>query len=204
MRHVLVAAVALAVGLVLGGLQPRADVRRLEARVAEQRECRPLLGSELFRAMGPPPAAPPGPADPAAPEPDRASQADDLAEGRTLLAARRAQARAALIEGADPTPEELAEVDAVVADMNAEIRAIAEDFVDRVRELGGPPPRTELYAIAADGLDVVTRTEARLREALGDRAADVDPDALDPLSHLDPSLVDLAVELDALDVDLEP
>ncbi len=191
MRHVVVAAVALVVGLVLGGMPPRAEVRRLEVKVAEQRECRPLLGRELIRAVrseAPPSAAPAGDEKP-----------DDLEEGRTLLAARRAQARAALIEGADPTPEQLADVDAVVADMNAEIRAIAEDFVERVRELDGPPPRTELYAIAADGLDVITRTEARLRDALGDRADDVDPDALDPLSYLDPALVDLALELDALD-----
>jgi hypothetical protein len=195
MRHVLVAAVALAVGLVVGGLRPRAEARRLEADLVEleDQECRPLLGSELVRALRPPPPA----TDEAPPEPEEEEpddvDADDLAEGRTILAARRAQARAALIEDADPTDEQLDAFDAAVADMNADLRALGEDLLARVRE-HGEPSRSELYRLAADGLDVVLVAEARILEAFGD--ADVDPDALDPLSHLDPSLVDVLVELD--------
>jgi hypothetical protein len=199
MRYILAAAVALVVGLVVGGLRPRAEARRLEMQVVELREheCRSLLGSEIVRTIQQAPASPvPSPAaDPESPP------QDDLAEGRALLAARRAQARAALLEGTDPTPSQLDGFDAAVADMNAELRALGEDLLLRVRELGGPPPRSELYRYVADGLDVVMEADARIHDALGEQASEVDAEAIDPLSHVDPALVDLLVLLDEAGLD---
>jgi hypothetical protein len=206
MRYVLIASFALVVGLVMGGVQPRVEVRRLEKTVEQQdRECRPMLGSEIVRAIQREPTPTPGePPPPEADQPqqeEREGEEEDLAEGRTILAARRAQARAALIEGANPTPEQLDEFDAAVADMNAEMRELGEELLARVRELGETPPRAELYLYAADGLGVVIETEKRIREALGEQAGHVDAESIDPLSHVDPGLVDLLVELDQAGLD---
>jgi hypothetical protein len=214
MRYVLAAAVALVVGIVVGGLNPRAEVRRLQAEAVQmkEKECRSLLGSEIARAIqrGQDPAAPPPEpqpeGEPAPPPPAQADpeqeQEDDLAEGRTILAARRAQARAALLEGADRSPEQLEGFDAAVTDMNAELRALGEDLLARVRELGETPPRSELYRYVADGLDVIIETDTRIRDALGEQAGEVDAESIDPLSHVDPALVDLLIQLD--DAGLDP
>jgi hypothetical protein len=211
-KYVLVATAALLVGLLLGGIPTRGEVRRLETEVEEleDRECRPRLGTDFLGALRPqvesPPATaatPPGVDEPedtdteAAPAADEAPELDED-EGpeamRAVLDARRAQARAALLEQVEPTDAQLDTFDAAVADMNTELRAIAEDLLARVRELGEPPPRREMLLYAADGLDAVIEADTRIREALGD--VDVDDEAVDPLSHVDPALVDLLVELD--------
>lgn len=55
MKQIAVAAFALVLGLVLGGLAPRSDVRELEQRLAEvesQGPCRSTVGSDLAALMG--------------------------------------------------------------------------------------------------------------------------------------------------------
>lgn len=214
MKYALVAAVALVLGILLGGVPTRGDVRRLESEVAEleERDCRPMLGTGLLGALRPaavPPGVDPEPVAPsgdtdeaAAPEvaaPDEELDEESIETVRATLDVRRAQARAALLEQANPTEEQLESFDAAVADMNAELRSVAEDLLARVHELDGVPPRRELMLYAADGLDAVIEADARIQETLGGVA--VDDEAVDPLSHLDPSLVDLLAELDELEFD---
>ena len=119
----------------------------------------------------------------------------DLAEIRIGLATRARLARQALIDRADPDPDQLAELDASISAMNADLQAIAEDFVRTHAD--AEPQRGDLMRFAADALDVLIVTEDTFVDALTPEQRDALPDeALDPLSYVDAGLVDVLAGLD--------
>lgn len=116
---------------------------------------------------------------------------------RDAMDARRAQARQALREQAGASDDQLDAIDQVVDDMNAELRTLAEDFVDTVAGTGGEPGRREMMLFAADTLDVLIGAEDQLYSTLeeGQREG-LDDEVLDPLSYVDGSVVEVLQELD--------
>lgn len=106
---------------------------------------------------------------------------DEAEDGARVLDLRAAQARAALREQAGLDDAAMAQLDTITQEMNAELqRRVAASFV-RARANGGVVTRRELMEFAADGLDIVLRTDDRMREMLGpDAAASLDPGVLDP------------------------
>ena len=134
-----------------------------------------------------------GPDAPGAPsDGPSASELDDIRAG---LATRARLARQALIDGADPDPEQLAELDASIAAMNADLQVIAEDFVRAHADV--EPQRGDLMRFAADALDVLIVTEDTFTAALSPEQREALADeALDPLSYVDAGLVDVLAELD--------
>lgn len=205
-KHLLGAAGALVVGLAVGGLGPRAEIRSLRARLAAAEEQAPPerdVGREIAqvfqgRPWEPPETPPPAPDAPADPPPaEPAGPVESLDAVRDAMDIRRTQARAALQQQADASDEQMASVDAIVADMNADLRDLATDLVERFRESEGEPERRELMMFAADTLDVLIGAEEALAEALtpGQREA-LDEQALDPLSYVDGSIVELLAEID--------
>jgi hypothetical protein len=217
MKYAIAAAVALVVGLVVGGLFPRAEVRELRSQMAdmEQQECRTPVGRELATLLTRPPVAPPPeeppppmaledteeddgvlpPEETDAPEPDLSPE-EGIVVMKEALELRRVQARAALMEDADPDDGQLDEFDAAITDMNTALREIAEDVVDRVQEYG-EPTRHEMMVFAADTLDVLIEAEERMVGTLDeDQMEQVDDASVDPFSYVDPELLDLFAELD--------
>lgn len=218
--------VALVVGLGLGGIGPRGEIRTLKKQLEalEDRSCEGGgLGQQFAEAFsrrpwerGPdaePQAAPREPGEPAEPvavadpegsfrleidgeeqviDPENSEQTLSLA--RDAMAMRQRQALAALEEGARPDEAQLEHIETAIADMNAELRYLTEGFVQQVRD--GEPSRRDAMVFAADTLDVIIEADDRLFEALDeDQRAAVDAEALDPMSYVDPGLVDLFAEL---------
>jgi len=219
-RELIVGALALVLGVVLGGLLPRAEVRRLEAEAEElrSRECRSGVGSDLASLLLRPPIPtadePDEPApvevlgepvgDAPAPAPEGAEPAEgdvevfgeDVEAAKTALRLRTTQARASLFEDAAPDEGQVESFDAAVDDMNDDLHELAEGMVSRFRE-HGEPTRREAMVFAADVLDVVITAEDRMAESLDpEQLDDVDEAALDPFSYIDPALLDLLSELD--------
>ena len=230
--HLILAAIALVIGLALGGLGPRSDARALRTRVAElEATCEPSNGArrtiaEFFDprrwdAERPPtaPAPRPSPSEPeaidapvaSAPSPEPSTRGANVppslggdgpdpgrvAEMYEALDLRRAQARRALIEQANPTEGQLIEIDTIVEDMNADISNIALDFVDSVEASGGEPSRRQAMEFAREALDVMLVSEDALWSTLDAGQADsVDPEAIDPFSYIDGSVVESLMELD--------
>jgi hypothetical protein len=220
-RQIVIAAVALVLGVVLGGLAPRSQVRSLEKQLEEAEDCKGSgMGTEIATMLGagrlsqpePEPEPEPEPQDDAADtdEPDRngiqirVNDDDDvtpeqgMAAMREALELRRTQARAALIEDAEPSDQQLDDFDAAVDKMNDELLDLAKDFVAEFEE-GGEPTRRDAMAFAADALDVLVTAEDSFAASLDDDQLEALPEeALDPLSHLDPELLDLLAQLDQM------
>ena len=217
MRELIVGALALVLGVVLGGLLPRAEVRRLQIEMAEleERECRTGLGSELTGLLMRPPIPAPEPEgeptldEPPADAPEPGFHVEVGAEGaseeppvvetletaKTALQLRSTQARASLVEDAEPDEAQMEAFDAAVDDMNADLREIALEAAAVLAE-GGEPTRREAMVFVADVLDVMIAAEDRMTESLDEeqRGAVAD-EALDPFSYIDPALLDLFSEL---------
>ena len=222
-KHFVLAAVTLVVGLVIGGLGPRAEVRSLRAQLEEIGDAPRGRGvgrdiASMFRGRpweGSVPEDPPlaedgterkprpKQADPADPEAEDA-EGEPIVDGtfdenaarmKEAMEIRRAQAIAALREQADASDEQMAAVDAIVGDMNADLQALAEDFVATARE--GEPSRRDLMVFASDTLEVFIGTEDALYEALPeDQRDEISQEALDPMSYVDGGIVDVLSELD--------
>jgi hypothetical protein len=225
---VVMAVGALLVGLVVGGLGPRAQVRALEKQLAEAEECpTSTMGTELanvFRGRPwdgdrPPPAPAPVPDPvPEAPEPEPEEEGgfqitfgDDGGEdpesmtkedidqqlvlAREAMELRYAQAREALIQDADPTEEQLAAIDDAMAMMNDDLAALATELTAVINN-GEEPTRRETMEFAADTLDVLLGAEDSLTAALSeDQVAELQPESLDPMSYVDPAIVDILGQL---------
>lgn len=236
MKEIAVAAVALLLGLVLGGLPVRGDLREAEAKVAdlEARPCQEGVGKDLARFFGGartapiaeplrPPNPTPGPRELAEANPEAAALAAEIdeaelqiqaetAEGlrdaleerseelelaRAALELRKAQARAALIEEADPDGAQLETIDAAYDAMNGELQRIAASLGKQVLD-GGEPDRREAMAFAADALDAMLLAEDEVLGALDpEQRQDLSDGAINPFSHVDPGLVDILLELGA-------
>lgn len=116
---------------------------------------------------------------------------DTLASAREAMELRQRQAWRALQEQADPTPEEMAVMEAAVDRMNDDLVGIAEAFAASV-DAGRPPERRDLMIFAADTLESMIATEDVIAETLGpERAAGVDPEVLDPTAYVDSRVVDV-------------
>ena len=172
-KHLLLAAVALVCGLALGGLAPRSEIRGLRGQLAEQGdrgERRRDVGRELatvFRgrpwegdeggegapaaAVAETPTAPPPPdgeSDEVFDAPDEVPE-EGLDAMRDAMELRSTQARAALAQQAEASDEQMVEIDAVVAAMNADLHDLAAEAVVKFRESGGEPDRHDLMVFAA-------------------------------------------------------
>lgn len=229
MKQILAAAIALVIGLVLGGLGPRAQVRVLEDRVEhlEARDCSRGggLGGGLAtmlgeRALNMPEAPPPSPSEPP-PEPARAEEAgavpepavelgvelDDTGEGAPDLGAvadmmevRRAQAHQAMLEQVNPDEAQLEDFDRAMDEMNTSLATLAEELVHRV-STGEALDRRDSMVLAADALDVMIRAEDAISQTFSEEQREgTDPSALDPFSYVDASVVDRFASLDPEDL----
>ena len=119
----------------------------------------------------------------------------ELSAARSALALRAAQARAALIEDADPSDAQLEAIDAAVADMNSSLEVLAQDLV-QMFEGGGEPGRRDAMVFAAEALDTMIVAEDQIWDALdADQRDGVDDGSIDPFSYVDPGLVDVLAEL---------
>lgn len=229
MRTIIIAAVALLAGLVIGSLGPREELREAQARIDQLEKEVASKGKRARLAQGflnlprrqdtrwedePEPTRAPRPvaqdsgATPAAeatPGPAGAEagegtwhpedKAERLEQARTALELRRAQARAALLERADLDDRQLEDFDAAVARMNDGLEDIAADVAVYVQE-NREPNRREAMHLASDVLDVLLEADDTFGSILSEeqyRAAG--EDAVDPLSHIDPALIDILQEL---------
>jgi len=229
--HFLIGVIALVVGIGVGGLGPRAELRALRAQVEELGECESgsRVGSEIanvFRGRPWEGDAPPRKvtsldAEPepvaVAEEPEPAEPTEDVAKiefnfgdgaeepqdveetmemAREAMELRYAQARAALIEDANPSDEQMAEIDASMQRMNDSLMGMASDLVDQVSSDEGLE-RRDTMLFAAETLDLVLSAEEELRGTLTeDQIAALQDESLDPLSYVDPAIVDVLTELD--------
>ena len=117
---------------------------------------------------------------------------------RDALDARAAQARAALLEQADPTDEELAALDAAVDKMNTRLKAQVDAFVASV-EAGGEPDRRELMEFAAEALDAVIEADDAFVGALPEDVREsVDAEVVDPFSYIDGETLESLARLEGL------
>jgi hypothetical protein len=219
-RTLVVGAIGLALGGVLGGLPARSQLRQLQEEVDTLRKTtRPAVGRELGQILRgglvnspgqtPVPDAPPPPtAEPVQPVEPPAQDAPvagtngadggskfpkdlpkELDTAKAALEMRAAQARAALLEDADPTPQQLEQIDASLASMNEDLRRIAEDVAAELAS-GVEPDRRQMMMIAADTLDVMVDAETRLSDALTPEQIDgLEDDSLNPFSYVDPTVL---------------
>ncbi|MEZ4317107.1 MAG: hypothetical protein R3F61_06375 [Myxococcota bacterium] len=127
-------------------------------------------------------------------EPENLEQGLDMA--REAMELRYAQARAALIEDANPSEEQLDRIDGSMRRMNDSLMGLATDLVDQMAGQEEPSRRdTMLYA--AETLDVVLSAEDELRSILSeDQVSALQDESLDPLSYVDPAIVDVLAQLD--------
>ena len=121
---------------------------------------------------------------------------EELEAARTALELRRSQARAALIEGAEPDDEQLADIDQAVQDMNDSLLALSGELTDML-ENGEEPERRQAMSFAAEALDTMLTAEDRFRDALSQEQIDsLDDQALDPFSYISPDIIDTLQSLD--------
>jgi hypothetical protein len=209
--------VALCIGIVVGvamggvpaGVRVADAMRRVEAaRDCPRRDFSGVVGGMLEdagRRNQPEPEPEPEPApDAVSGAPPHAEPApeiepndgppeltdDQAAAARTLLEARRAQARQALIEDAGLDDDQLGTIDDAAAEMNEALLALTNDLVAEVNE-NGEPSRRDAMVYAADALDTLITAADRIDASLTpEQRAAADPESLDPLSYVDPAIVD--------------
>jgi hypothetical protein len=142
-----------------------------------------------------PPEATPS-SEPAAsdtPDPETPEQLRDAMH--TGLDARRAQARAALQEQGDLSDDQMRAVDAIMDDMNGELKKEVDLFVkDAVAK--GDVDRRDMMDFAAGALDVVIAADDKMRAQLPAELWDsVDDSALDPFSYVSGTTLDSVTDL---------
>ena len=103
---------------------------------------------------------------------------------------------AALDEQADLSDEQWDEIDDALDVMNDELRGLAEEFAGSIQD-GQEPSRREAMLYAADTLDVLLSADDAIYGSLSDeQRANVEDEAIDPMAHIDPGLLDVFMELD--------
>lgn len=227
-RALVAGAVGLVVGLALGGLAPRAEIRSLNDKVEALEDgsnCKSRgVGRELASAFQGRPMRAALDAD-EADAIDRAQEDEaDVEEGgedgvrfefnvgegeeqsqdpeqaiqlaKDAMELRRSQARAALDEQVRPSDEQWDAIDAAVEKMNGDLRSLAGEFTSTLQD-GQEPTRREAMIFASDTLDVLLDADDAIWDTLSDdQRAAVEDEAIDPLAHVDPALLDLFLELD--------
>jgi hypothetical protein len=107
---------------------------------------------------------------------------------------RRTQARAALVEQADPTDDELETFDQTMEAMNDELMGLTEELVQQL-ESGEEITRHDMMTYAADLLDVMLEADENVAGVVGE-GVDIDDEAYDPFSYIDPDIISALGELD--------
>lgn len=121
---------------------------------------------------------------------------EDLEAARTALELRRAQARAALVEGAEPSQDQLDDIDQAVQDMNDSLLALSGELTEML-EGGEEPERRQAMAFAAEALDTMITAEDQFRDTLSQEQIEaLDDQALDPFSYISPDIIDTLESLD--------
>jgi hypothetical protein len=224
------AAVAMVVGLALGGLAPRSEIRSLKSQVEDlqDKDCGTRgVGREIASAFQGEPWKAALDEDEAAAldrardgqnkaeEPEEEKDGlnfewkigddgevdpEDLEQGlqmaKDAMAMREAQARAALDEQVQPSDEQWDDIDAALDTMNDDLNALARGFVDSIAD-GQEPSRREAMMFASDTLDVLLDADDQIWNTLdADQRAAVEDEAIDPMAHIDPALIDIFMELD--------
>jgi hypothetical protein len=225
MRLIGVGVFASVLGLVLGGLGPRSEVRALKAQLEEVETCETSgIGRQLasafqgrpwqgrgedteVRVERAPEVQPVAEGREATPQiqldfggEDGGPQPEDMEQGmemmRDAMSLRQTQARAALDEEASPSDEQWDAIDGAIQDMNADLQDLAGELVDTLGS-GQEPTRREAMLFAADTLDVMLEADERLYESLTpDQRENMAEDVIDPFAHIDPGVVDIFMELD--------
>lgn len=226
---------ALVLGLVLGGLGPRSELRAAQQELFDQQkkcansagsaagvEFAKLLGQSMEqrradKAASAASGGAPGDVGPLTVEGgpegsdgatgsgkprqpgDDGGSAEQIEAAKEMLALRSHQARAALIEDADPSADQLKLIDQTLADMNQALLASARDFADRSLA-EGTMSRRDVMSFGADSLSLLVDAEDRLLGALTpDQRAAVRDEATDPTSFVDPQIVSIFEEIQGLD-----
>ena len=115
---------------------------------------------------------------------------------RTALELRRAQARAALVEGAEPSQAQLDDIDQAVQDMNDALLSLSGELTEML-ESGEEPERRQAMSFAADALDTMITAEDQFRDTLSQEQIEaLDDQALDPFSYISPDIIDTLQSLD--------
>ena len=237
MKYMLTAVVSIVFGVVLGGIKPKNDLRKLEKTFLERplatssKNCSSTIGSDLAQLMGGSnPASPPPQKAKVNPLGDRDPQeiaekhpeaveiaeniersqenfnedlqhelkhaSEELETARAALELRRAQARASLIEGADPDSDQLQRIDQAVQDMNDSLIALSGEFAEII-ESGEEPSRRQIMSFTAEALDTMLAAEDTMRDTLSkEQQENIDDGALDPFSYVSPDLIDTLMRLD--------
>lgn len=121
---------------------------------------------------------------------------EELETARTALELRRAQARAALVEGADPSTDQLEDIDQAVQDMNDSLLALSGELSEML-ESGEEPERRQAMSFAAEALDTMLTAEDTFRDTLTtDQIDALEDQALDPFSYISPDIVNTLQNLD--------
>lgn len=156
----------------------------------------PPVPSETTSAPSEPPPVDAEPVDLSEPQPVGDDRATELAAARTALDLRRAQARAALIEDAEPEEGQLAAFDAATSEMNQRLLTLADEL-EEMLDRGEVPERRDAMEFAADALDSMLAAEDKMRAALTpEQLESLEDAAIDPFSYVDPRLVDTLQRLD--------
>jgi hypothetical protein len=224
-RTVLLACLMIVLGAIAAGVPLRRELRSLQGQLEEARsKGRGTLGRDLATLMSrgeggragpersakaspeeppeagaePPPSPPEVPAEESAPAPEPATRnrSDEIEAARTALELRRTQARAALVEDADPDDAQLQAFDAATTAMNQRLFALADEL-EAMLDAGDTPSRRDAMEFTADALDAMLAAEENMRGALDAEQIDtLDDAALDPFSYVDPALLDRLQGLD--------
>lgn len=219
MKTIISCIIIFTVGLLLGGLGPRSDLRNLEKEISKLQEklkdCNgkssPMLG-EVTRMLGvqkpgrnsapkvPRPRTTPLPTvepsddtgvvtefqweddDPFADTEDMESALDAASD---LFDIRRQQAMEILINELNLSPDEIADFEAAMSDMNDDIEEQIQDFVDGISDEMNPSPEDAL-ALAHDLSGTLLGSYDRMDEIFPeDWREDASPDT-SPINFIDP------------------
>lgn len=121
---------------------------------------------------------------------------DDRLEGfqraASIQQVRRMQSRAAILQQADLADEEIVELDDALSEMNDALQGHGEELL--ILAMGDePPPARDLLGITHDVTGILHRAQVRVERVLGpERAAQVDPSALEIWNHVDLSRLEPA------------
>jgi hypothetical protein len=226
--------VTFAIGLTLGGLGPRSQLRAAEHRLDEMADqvCENTgVGSELVdmiasRSMGSGPNASPertvlqegrvsdsenateidvttdaGPVRIEVESDWTNSSDEELDENRLealreTMDARRAIARQSLRETAWVSDEQMTDIDSAYDAMNEDLYSLATELVNLTAD-GVEPSRRDVMILAADTLDVMIDAEQAVYDLLdSEQLEHVEPDAVDPFSYIDGSVLEALQEID--------
>ena len=213
-------------GIVVGGLRPQEEVRRLEAEIERGAGASPdeLAGpmGDLLRgalrspgtspdpeaATGEPPprVATPGPGGVVAEEvvgPDATASPFDagskkgLEETKTLLAMRKAAALDALRQESNASPEQMDAIEAAIDVMNGELVAAMMEVLEEARADGREPPRRVMLNAMANASNALLDADEAIVSALEtSQIAALSEASRDPLAWIDPSVLDVISSLE--------